>query len=268
VIQFNANLLTIRTCLNCAARINLIKKGKERAINFLDLLEVVVGGTEMNSFSDTHHDLQFASITAPIGLASKRIIDIVIALSGIVLLAPLLIICFVATVVTSSGPALFRHRRVGFNGKYFDCLKFRTMVMDAPERLCELLQSDPIAAAEWASTRKLRYDPRVTAIGAILRKSSLDELPQLFNVLRGDMSIVGPRPVTEEELVRYSSSIGAYLACRPGITGLWQVSGRSATTYNKRIACDTFYARNWSMALDAKILIVTIPSLLVSDSAC
>src|SRR5260370_24278909 len=222
----------------------------------------------MNSLTDTHNDLQFASeVIAPIGLTSKRIVDIVIALSGIVLLAPLLIICFVATVVTSPGPALFRHRRVGFNGKYFDCLKFRTMVTDAPERLRQLIESDPIAAAEWAANRKLRYDPRVTVIGAILRKSSLDELPQLFNVLRGEMSIVGPRPVTEEELVRYSSSIGAYLACRPGITGLWQVTGRSTTTYNKRIACDMFYARNWSMALDAKILIVTIPALLLSDSA-
>ena len=142
------------------------------------------------------------------------------------------------------------------------------MVTDAPERLRKLLESDPLAAAEWTANRKLRNDPRVTAIGAILRKSSLDELPQLFNVLRGDMSIVGPRPVTEEELDRYSSSIGAYLACRPGITGLWQVSGRSTTTYSKRIACDTFYARNWSMALDAKILIVTIPALLVTDGAC
>ena len=222
----------------------------------------------MNSLADTHNDLRFTSgVTAPIGLASKRIIDIVIALTGIVLLAPLLIICFVATVVTSPGPALFRHRRVGFNGRYFDCLKFRTMVTDAPERLRQLLESNPIAAAEWAANRKLRYDPRITAIGAILRKSSLDELPQLFNVLRGEMSIVGPRPVTEEELVRYSDSVGAYLACRPGITGLWQVSGRSTTTYCKRVACDTFYARNWSIALDAKILIVTVPSLLFSDSA-
>ena len=138
----------------------------------------------MNSLADTHNDLRFASeVTAPIGLASKRIIDIVIALTGIVLLAPLLIICFVATVVTSPGPALFRHRRVGFNGRYFDCLKFRTMVTDAPERLRQLLESDPIAAAEWTANRKLQYDPRVTVIGAILRKSSLDELPQLFNVL-------------------------------------------------------------------------------------
>jgi len=200
-------------------------------------------------------------------MTQKRIVDITLALSGILLLAPLLIICFLATIATSRGPAIFRHRRVGFNGKHFDCYKFRTMVTDAPERLRKLLESDPAAAAEWTANRKLRNDPRVTAIGAILRKSSLDELPQLFNVLKGDMSIVGPRPVTDDELERYSTAIGAYLACRPGITGLWQVSGRSTTTYDKRVACDAFYARNWSMTLDAKILIVTIPSLLASDSA-
>jgi exopolysaccharide production protein ExoY len=223
----------------------------------------------MNGLVDVRSSLQFSATGSPqpTGLIWKRLIDIVLALSGIVLLAPLLTICFLVTVLTSPGPALFRHRRVGFKGKHFDCLKFRTMVTDAPERLRQLLDSDPIAAAEWATNRKLRYDPRVTVIGAILRKSSLDELPQLFNVLKGDMSIVGPRPVTEEELVRYSSAVTAYLACRPGITGLWQVSGRSTTTYNKRIACDTFYARNWSMTLDAKILIVTIPALLVSDNA-
>jgi exopolysaccharide production protein ExoY len=223
----------------------------------------------MAGLVDIRSDLQLAEITSahPIGLNSKRLIDIILAVSGIVLLAPLLIICFIATVATSRGPALFRHRRVGFKGKYFDCLKFRTMVQDAPERLRQLLESDPVAAAEWATDRKLRHDPRVTAIGAMLRKSSLDELPQLFNVLKGDMSIVGPRPVTDEELIRYSSAINAYLACRPGITGLWQVSGRSTTTYDKRIACDTFYARNWSMSLDAKILIVTIPAVLISDCA-
>jgi exopolysaccharide production protein ExoY len=190
-----------------------------------------------------------------------------LALSGIILLAPLLIICFAATILTSPGPALFRHKRVGHNGKHFECFKFRTMVTDAPERLRRLLETDAAAAAEWAATRKLRRDPRVTAIGAILRKSSLDELPQLFNVLRGDMSIVGPRPITDEELERYASAVGSYLACRPGITGLWQVSGRSSTTYDKRVACDAYYARNWSLALDVKIMIVTIPSLLASDSA-
>jgi exopolysaccharide production protein ExoY len=203
----------------------------------------------------------------PVGTHSKRSIDIILALVGIVLLAPLLVICYLLTVATSPGPALFRHRRVGFGGKHFDCLKFRTMRTDASERLRELLESDPVAAAEWAACRKLRRDPRVTAIGAVMRKSSLDELPQLFNVLRGEMSIVGPRPITDEELERYTTCVGAYLACRPGITGLWQVSGRSTTTYEKRVACDAFYAQNWSMALDAKILIVTIPALLESDTA-
>src|SRR6202158_536313 len=176
----------------------------------------------MNGLVDVR-SLQFSATGSPhpTGLLSKRVIDIILAVSGIVLLAPLLIICFVLTVLTSPGPALFRHRRVGFKGKHFDCLKFRTMVMDAPERLRQLLESDPVAAAEWAANRKLRYDPRVTVIGDILRKSSLDELPQLFNVLRGGMSIVGPRPVTAEELVKYSGAIDAYLSCRPGITGLW-----------------------------------------------
>jgi exopolysaccharide production protein ExoY len=223
----------------------------------------------MDSFADVRTELEVASIgaRAPIGSQSKRIIDVALALSGILLLAPLLVICYLLTIATSPGPALFRHRRVGFNGKHFDCLKFRTMLADAPERLRALLESDAVAAAEWTATRKLRRDPRVTAIGAILRKSSLDELPQLFNVLKGDMSIVGPRPVMDEELERYATSVGAYLACRPGITGLWQVSGRSTTTYDKRVACDAFYAQNWSMALDAKILIVTIPALLTSETA-
>jgi exopolysaccharide production protein ExoY len=224
----------------------------------------------MNSLADTRSVLRVAAIgsPAPVGMTLKRTVDIMLALSGIILLAPLLIICFAVTALTSPGPALFRHRRVGFNGKDFDCFKFRTMMTDAPERLRKLLESDPSAAAEWATNRKLRNDPRITAIGGILRKSSLDELPQLFNVLKGDMSIVGPRPVTDEELERYASSVNAYLSCRPGITGLWQVSGRSTTTYNKRVACDTFYARNWSMALDVKIIAVTIPALLVSDNAC
>jgi exopolysaccharide production protein ExoY len=225
----------------------------------------------MNGLVDTGSSGTFGAVglrlSRPIGMSPKRFADIVLAISAIVMLTPLLIICFLATVMTSPGPALFRHRRVGFNGKPFDCLKFRTMVIDAPERLQRLLESDPSAASEWAANRKLKRDTRVTAIGAILRKSSLDELPQLFNVLRGEMSIVGPRPVTDEELERYTTSVGAYLACRPGITGLWQVSGRSSTTYDKRVACDTFYAQNWSMALDAKILVVTIPSLLFTDGA-
>jgi exopolysaccharide production protein ExoY len=203
----------------------------------------------------------------PIGNTSKRLIDIVFSASGIVLLAPLLVLCFLAIILTSPGPALFRHRRVGYGGKHFSCFKFRTMVPEAELRLRDYLDSDPAARAEWASSRKLRVDPRITAIGALLRKTSLDELPQLFNVIKGDMSIVGPRPVTDEELVRYSTNVHDYLACRPGITGLWQVSGRSGTTYAKRVALDSFYARNWSTALDLKIVIVTLPAVLDSDTA-
>lgn len=208
-----------------------------------------------------------AATPRPIGLLSKRIIDIILASSGIILLAPLLTLCFLACLLSSPGPAVFRHQRVGFRGKLFDCFKFRTMVSDSEDRLRAYLASNPAAAAEWSATRKLQFDPRVTVIGAILRRTSLDELPQLFNVLLGDMSMVGPRPVTEEELSKYSINARAYLACRPGITGLWQVSGRSRTTYSKRVACDTFYASNWSMALDLKIMIVTIPVLLDSDNA-
>jgi exopolysaccharide production protein ExoY len=224
----------------------------------------------MSSLADTRSPAQFALERSgrPIGQNFKRVIDIILALAGIILLGPLLIICFVGTVLSSPGPALFSHRRIGFNGKPFGCLKFRTMVADAPERLRHLLESDPAAAAEWKETQKLHNDPRITTIGAILRQSSLDELPQLFNVLKGDMSIVGPRPVTEAELERYATSVSAYLACRPGITGLWQVSGRSTTTYDKRVACDAFYAQNWSLALDAKIVIVTIPALLLAKGAC
>ncbi|QOZ37855.1 sugar transferase [Bradyrhizobium sp. CCBAU 53421] len=203
----------------------------------------------------------------PIGLTAKRAADLILALCGIVLLAPFFVICCVALICFSPGPVLFRHKRVGFNGKQFDCLKFRTMAIDAPERLRRHLETDPVAAAEWIATRKLRHDPRVTTFGAILRKSSLDELPQLFNVLRGDMSIVGPRPVTEEELGRYSDAINAYYACRPGITGLWQVSGRSTTTFQRRVVLDSYYAQHWSMVLDAKIIIATIPAVCFSNSA-
>jgi exopolysaccharide production protein ExoY len=216
--------------------------------------------TTRSAFAVTSPKAKRSSAKKPVGMSYKRALDIFIALSGIVILAPLLTLCFMLTIVASPGPALFRHRRVGFDGMPFECLKFRTMAIDAAERLRHVLETDPEAAAEWAATRKLRNDPRVTTIGMIL--------PQLFNVLKGEMSIVGPRPVTEEELELYANSVDAYLACRPGITGLWQVSGRSSTTYEKRVAYDTFYAQNWSVALDVRIIVVTIPALLLVDNAC
>ena len=215
----------------------------------------------------TNTALAGVSAVRPVGLSRKRILDIILASSAIVLLAPLLTLCFLACLLTSPGPGIFRHRRVGFGGKRFACFKFRTMVHDSQDCLRDYLASNPDARKEWEATQKLQFDPRVTAIGSILRKTSLDELPQLFNVLMGDMSIVGPRPVTEEELFKYSSSAGSYLSCRPGITGLWQVSGRSGTTYSKRVACNSYYAANWSMTLDLKILLVTLPVLLNADNA-
>ncbi len=222
----------------------------------------------MSDSIEAHGDFHFVDSTQnyPVGLRSKRVIDIAFALSGLVLLAPLFLLCYIAIKLSSPGPVFFGHKRIGFNGKTFGCLKFRTMVPNAEQRLREFLESDPAASAEWASCRKLRFDPRITAIGAILRKTSLDELPQLFNVLAGDMSIVGPRPVPADELALYRENARDYLTCRPGITGLWQVSGRSSTTYSRRIAYDTFYSRNWSLALDTKIIVLTLPSLLNSDN--
>ena len=224
-------------------------------------------GTAKTNSADGEALFVLMTTPRPIGVASKRAADVVLALCGIVLLAPFFIICYVAMICFSPGPVLFRHQRVGFNGRRFDCLKFRTMAVDAQERLRRHLEEDPAAAAEWIATRKLRHDPRITPIGAMLRKSSLDELPQLFNVLRGDMSIVGPRPVTEEELGRYSDAIDAYFACRPGITGLWQVSGRSTTTFQRRVVLDSYYARHWSMVLDAKIIMATVPAVCFSNTA-
>jgi exopolysaccharide production protein ExoY len=193
--------------------------------------------------------------------------DVCLALVAIIMLSPLLILCVVAVGLTSPGPIFFRHRRVGYQGRPFECLKFTTMVPDGEKRLDAYLSANPGALAEWKANRKLRNDPRITSFGSVLRKTSLDELPQLLNVLKGDMSIVGPRPVIDAELDKYSDRRTAYLACRPGITGLWQVSGRSSTTYRKRVACDTHYAKNWSFAMDIKIIARTLQVLLESENS-
>ena len=193
----------------------------------------------------------------------KRCIDILGAGALLLLILPIMLL-IVWIVRRDGGPILFRHTRVGLGGRTFPCLKFRSMVMDADKRLAELLAADPAAAEEWATRRKLARDPRITRIGALLRRTSLDELPQLLNVLRGEMSLVGPRPVVREELdLHYSpSAADAYCGMRPGITGLWQISGRSDTTYAERVALDTRYARGWSLRFDIQILLRTIPAVL------
>jgi exopolysaccharide production protein ExoY len=220
----------------------------------------------MSDIAGDDGDLGVARLQ-PVGGITKRLIDIVLALIGIVMLLPLFSLCVLGILLTSQGTILFRHRRVGFQGRHFDCLKFRSMAPEAGERLNEYLGTNPRATQERTETRKLKCDPRVTSFGTVLRKTSLDELPQLFNVLRGDMSIVGPRPVTDDELKKYGLQVPAYLACKPGITGLWQVSGRSKTSYRERVMLDSIYAKNWSLALDAKTMLVTLPVLLGSDDA-
>jgi lipopolysaccharide/colanic/teichoic acid biosynthesis glycosyltransferase len=193
---------------------------------------------------------------------AKRALDIIGAGVGLVLLAPFFLI--VALMVRADGgPALFAHQRVGRGGKLFGCLKFRSMVIDSQARLEALLASDPGARAEWEATRKLKNDPRITRIGRFLRSTSLDELPQLINVLRGEMSLVGPRPVQEAEIDRYyGASAAHYMAVRPGITGLWQVSGRSETSYESRVALDVAYVSRPSLLADISILLRTPVAVL------
>jgi lipopolysaccharide/colanic/teichoic acid biosynthesis glycosyltransferase len=167
--------------------------------------------------------------------------------------------------MSDGGPILFRHRRIGAGGKAFYCLKFRTMHTNSSALLEELLKHDTEAREEWGRDFKLRNDPRVTKIGAFLRKCSLDELPQFINVLRGEMSLVGPRPIVEAEVSRYRESFEHYKQCRPGLTGLWQVSGRSDVDYDRRVTMDRQYVESWSMLKDAIILMKT-PLVVVRSS--
>jgi Undecaprenyl-phosphate galactose phosphotransferase WbaP len=196
----------------------------------------------------------------------KRAVDILGALTCSVVLSPLLAVILFA-MWCEGGPILYRHRRIGRGGVPFDCLKFRTMVVDGNRVLREALRSDPALRREWMRYRKLRQDPRITRVGGFLRRTSLDELPQLWNVLRGDMSLVGPRPIVKEELRRYGSFVHDYLSVTPGITGLWQVMGRNTTTYQRRVALDAYYARNQSLSLDLFILLKTTVVVLTGSGA-
>ncbi|MEP7221696.1 MAG: sugar transferase [Novosphingobium sp.] len=196
-----------------------------------------------------------------------RLTDIAITIVALFALAPLMLLIWIGIRLTDSGEVLFRHERVGRSGKPFDCLKFRTMHEDSDHILADHLARNSDAQREWDATFKLTRDPRVSLLGLILRKTSLDELPQLFNVLRGDMSLVGPRPVVAEELLQYGKYTRYYLSVRPGLTGLWQVSGRNDTTYRRRIACDVVYVRGQRLASNMVILLRTVPTVLFGRGA-
>jgi exopolysaccharide production protein ExoY len=188
---------------------------------------------------------------------SKRIFDFILGALLIVGLSPiLLVIAFLAQ--RDGGPVLFGHRRIGQDGRVFVCWKFRTMVMNADQVLERVLATDPAARAEWEVNFKLKRDPRITRVGQFLRTTSLDELPQLFNVIKGEMSLVGPRPIVADEVRRYGAAFHDYTRCRPGITGLWQVSGRSDVDYRGRVRLDQQYSRRWSLATDFSVLWKTV----------
>ncbi|WP_370051252.1 sugar transferase [Sinorhizobium fredii] len=197
------------------------------------------------------------SYLSPLGSWRKRALDLTVASVAIVLAMPLMLVVALLIAVIIGRPILFVHPRIGFNGRSFDCYKFRTMVENADQVLEAYLARNPEAAEEWRETQKLKHDPRVTFLGQILRKSSLDELPQLFNVLRGEMSCVGPRPIVADELLRYGSTAEEYLKTRPGLTGLWQISGRNDVDYARRVVLDAQYVRNWSILADLGILVRT-----------
>jgi exopolysaccharide production protein ExoY len=205
-------------------------------------------------------------IVRPVSLDEQAttVLNVLVALFALIFLAPLMIAVAVLVYAQDGGSPVFAHRRIGRNGRYFNCLKFRSMAIDAQERLALLLANDPVARAEWEKDHKLRNDPRVTRLGAFLRKSSIDELPQLFNVLRGEMSLVGPRPIVDAEIVKYGRRFADYCRVKPGITGLWQVSGRNDTTYRTRVALDCVYARRRSVWLDTYVLVATVPAVLTS----
>ncbi|MEL7547792.1 MAG: sugar transferase [Pseudomonadota bacterium] len=200
-------------------------------------------------------------------LTGKRIFDIVISTLVILLVTPLLLVCMLLIRLQDGEKSIFSQERIGQSGKTFRCFKLRSMVPDAEMQLEFLLERCPKARAQWDADQKLENDPRITPLGRFLRKSSIDELPQLFNVLRGEMSLVGPRPIIQSEVERYGLYFDDYCSLKPGITGLWQVEGRSDTTYAERVELDVSYAKNQSLIGDIGICLRTVPAVMLRRGA-
>lgn len=203
-------------------------------------------------FSSTHN------LTKKFSLALKRMLDFALLLLSAPITIPLTIVVAILVKLTSEGPAFYGHKRIGKNGREFKCWKFRSMVIDADKQLEKILAENPEMRAEWEKDRKFTNDPRITKVGKILRKTSIDEIPQFFNILTGEMSFIGPRPVTKPELKRYGNKSDFILSVQPGLSGMWQISGRSDTGYEERIILDSYYIQNWSIWLDLWIIIKTV----------
>ena len=225
-----------------------------------NLVEVPMSNVAVESYYDAKVMILHVqnNLAKPLNRAVKRIFDIVLTIVGGIMISPILFWVALWVYKDSPGPVIYKHRRVGKDGKEFDCYKFRSMCVDSAERLQKLLETDPEARKEWETSFKLKNDPRITKSGAFLRKTSLDELPQLLNVLKGEMSLVGPRPIVQKEVPRYGEYIKEYYMVRPGITGMWQVSGRSDIDYPERVQMDSWYVHNWSIWLDILMLWRTI----------
>lgn len=225
-------------------------------------------GVEAERIASTSGLSLEAALSSPVySSIAKRSLDLGLASLAFVFLLPLLAFICLAIRLSGPGPVIFTQKRCGANGRFFNCYKFRTMRPDAAARLEALLSSDPAAAAEWALYQKLRSDPRITPIGRFLRRTSLDELPQLINILRGEMSIIGPRPITSGEIFRYGADFGYYTSVRPGVLGLWQVNGRNSLTYDQRVRMDVEYVRTWSMGKDLRILVKAVPAVMFGSDA-
>ncbi len=197
----------------------------------------------------------------------KRTFDLICTFIGGLLILPIIAIISLLVAIDNKGNVIFAHRRIGKDGKEFPCYKFQTMIPNAQEKLVEYLAANPEAKKEWEESFKLTNDPRVTRLGGFLRKTSLDELPQLWNVIKGDMSLVGPRPIVKKEIERYGVYFREYAMVLPGITGMWQASGRSDTTYEERVSMDTWYVRNWSVWLDIMYLAKTFQAVIFGKGA-
>lgn len=227
----------------------------------------VLGMTPQYFFN---HDVMLmtrsSGLEQPLHCFIKRALDILVSCAALIALSPMML-TLAALVKRDGGPAFFGHSRVGRGGRPFPCLKFRSMVMNGEEALARHLAENPEARAEWHATRKLKDDPRITSLGDFLRRSSLDELPQLINVLKGEMSLVGPRPIMPGQETFYGDDFMYYGSVRPGITGPWQVSGRNKLPFKERVALESWYARNWNLWMDIVIILKTVPTLLKKDQA-
>lgn len=253
-------------------RDNWIRRLSTRGVGNISVIPSLRGiplyGTDMSHFFS--HEVMILRIRNNLARLSSRIVkrvcDLAISSLLITLLSPLFVY-LVLKIKKDDGPATYGHERIGYQGRPFKCLKFRSMVVNSKEVLDNLLATDPEAKAEWEQDFKLKNDPRITPIGHFLRKTSLDELPQLFNVFKGEMSLVGPRPIVAEELKRYHDDVEYYLMVKPGMTGLWQVSGRNDTDYATRVYFDCWYVKNWSLWYDIAILFKTVRVVVEKDGA-